>query len=212
VAATAPEPLVAIVGGSEALAGEALACLIDASGVRVLGCYGGAAELEAALAESAATLDAAIVDADDAASGLGAVRALRRANAGSRILLLCEVASQRVLRCAIDEHVEGVVLKSDDGEELIAALRHVLAGRSVMPAGWQAASPGPSMDAQVGALSMREREVLELAASGMSNKEIAARLVVSCNTVKFHLRTIYSKLGVNNRVQAAQKLAQLRGV
>ena len=51
-------------------------------------------------------------------------------------------------------------------------------------------------------LSAREREILALLASGMSNKQIASHLTISSNTVKFHLRTIYSKLGVRNRVQA----------
>ena len=55
-------------------------------------------------------------------------------------------------------------------------------------------------------LSEREREVIELAAAGRSNREIAEQLVISLNTVKFHLRTIYSRLGVHNRVQATQAL------
>ena len=71
-----------------------------------------------------------------------------------------------------------------------------------MPAGWQAASGERS--SALTALSAREREVLQLAAAGMSNKEIAEHLVISLNTVKFHLRSIYSRLGVSNRVQATQ--------
>jgi DNA-binding NarL/FixJ family response regulator len=59
---------------------------------------------------------------------------------------------------------------------------------------------------------MREREVMELLAGGLSNEEIASHLVVSPNTVKFHLRTIYSRLGVRNRVQAVQTVSRRPGI
>ena len=91
-------------------------------------------------------------------------------------------------------------LQSDPAEDVVLALQHVLEGRSVMPAGWHAASLRGQADSAT--LSARQREVLELAAAGLSNREIAERLFVSLNTVKFHLRSIYSKLDVHNRVQA----------
>jgi DNA-binding NarL/FixJ family response regulator len=52
-------------------------------------------------------------------------------------------------------------------------------------------------------LSPREREVIELAASGLTNQEIALRLEVSIHAVKFHLASTYQKLGAANRTQAA---------
>lgn len=52
-------------------------------------------------------------------------------------------------------------------------------------------------------LSAREREVIELAASGLTNRQIALRLRVSVHAVKFHLAATYQKLGVANRTQAA---------
>ena len=51
-------------------------------------------------------------------------------------------------------------------------------------------------------LSAREQEILEQLASGRANKEIARRFELTENTVKFHLKNIYAKLGVNSRVQA----------
>ena len=150
-----------------------------------------------------------VVDAEDPGAGPQAVTDLRRAYPAVKILLLCEAPSAALIRCAITERVEGVVLKSDAPEELIVALRHVLEGRAVMPTGWQRASLGSGTVAL--ALSTREREVLDLAVSGLSNKEIAERLVISTNTVKFHLRRIYSILGVHNRVQASQAMQQERG-
>jgi DNA-binding NarL/FixJ family response regulator len=59
---------------------------------------------------------------------------------------------------------------------------------------------------EVALLSGRQREVLDLLAHGASNSEIAGRLYISSNTVKFHLREIYGRLGVRNRVEAARLL------
>jgi LuxR family maltose regulon positive regulatory protein len=59
-------------------------------------------------------------------------------------------------------------------------------------------------------LSEREKEMLQLLADGVSNKEIAARLFVSENTVKFHLKNVYSKLGVGSRLQAINAARALR--
>ncbi|MCJ7701824.1 MAG: response regulator transcription factor, partial [Anaerolineales bacterium] len=58
-------------------------------------------------------------------------------------------------------------------------------------------------------LSERELEVLQLIAEGLTNQEIASRLYISLNTVKAHTRTIYSKLGVNNRTQAVARARSL---
>jgi DNA-binding NarL/FixJ family response regulator len=171
----------------------------------VVGVYSTVRELDSVLRAGPQELQAAIIDADEQTAGLGAVAEIRCGYPELKILLLCEVATPAVVRCAIEEHAEGVVLKSETVEDMVLALRHVLAGRSVMPVGWQAASvesePGPIRAA---ALSVREREVLDLVTAGMSNEEVAKHLVISSNTVKFHLRMIYSRLGVHNRVEATR--------
>lgn len=59
-------------------------------------------------------------------------------------------------------------------------------------------------------LSCREKEMLKSLFNGISNREIAGRLFVSENTVKFHLKNIYSKLGVGNRLQAINAARALR--
>ena len=58
-------------------------------------------------------------------------------------------------------------------------------------------------------LSERELEVLRLISGGLSNRAIAQRLVISSNTVKGHIRNIYGKLGVHNRVQATARARML---
>lgn len=71
----------------------------------------------------------------------------------------------------------------------------------------QSASGGP-----VHALTQRELEVLALVADGLSNREIAQRLFVTQQTVKFHLGNIFRKLGVANRTQAARRADELAAV
>ncbi len=200
----ATDSRIAIVGGVGALATEALTWTLTKDGNRVVGVYSTVGELSSVLRSGQPDLQAAIVDADEQAAGLGAVAEIRGAYPELKILLLCEAASPAVVRCAIDEYADGVVLKSETVEELVLALRHVLAGRAVMPAGWQAASLEPEPDTLPVVLSVREREVLDLVTAGMSNEEVAKHLVISSNTVKFHLRMIYSRLGVHNRVEATR--------
>jgi two-component system, NarL family, response regulator DevR len=182
--------------------------MLAKNGHHVVGVYPGVRELGSVSRGGQPELQATIVDADGQAAGLAAVAEIRCAYPKLKILLLCEVASPAVVRCAINEYVDGVVLKSETFEEMVLALRHVLAGRAVMPVGWQAASLEPEPGAALAALSAREREVLDLVTVGMNNEEIAKRLVISSNTVKFHLRMIYSRLGVHNRVQATRAAKQ----
>jgi DNA-binding NarL/FixJ family response regulator len=201
---TGTDSRIAIVGGVESLATEALAWILTKNGNHVVEVYATVGELGAMLRTGRGGLGAAIVDADEQAAGLEAVAEIRCAYPKMKILLLCEVASPAIVRCAIDGHLDGVVLKSESAEEVVLALHHVLAGRAVMPAGWQAASLEPEPGSSRAGLSAREREVLDLVTEGMSNEEVARRLVISSNTVKFHLRMIYSRLGVHNRVEATR--------
>jgi DNA-binding NarL/FixJ family response regulator len=202
--ATTPRPRIAILGGTGGLGSEALTWMLTEGGSSVLGCYPDYRALEAALRAERQLPQAALVDADDPVAGPFAVAELRLAYPELKILLLCGEASPVVVHCVLEQHVEGVVLKSDSAEEVILALRHVLEGRAVMPAGWHEKSLELGSVARL--LSVREREVLDLAAAGLSNREIAEHLVISTNTVKFHLREIYSILGVHNRVQASQAM------
>jgi DNA-binding CsgD family transcriptional regulator len=60
-----------------------------------------------------------------------------------------------------------------------------------------------------GGLTATERRVAELAVEGLANKEIARTLVVTVNTVEFHLRNTYAKLGIRSRVQLASRLQEV---
>ena len=68
----------------------------------------------------------------------------------------------------------------------------------------------PLSSFQVEALTQREKNIMELLALGYPNKVIAEKLSISINTIKYHLKTIFSKFGVNNRIQANLIYAQTK--
>jgi two-component system, NarL family, response regulator LiaR len=103
-----------------------------------------------------------------------------------------------IVRHAID----GVILKAVTGEALVESLERIHAGESV---GLDELSESPS----TAALSEREQEVLALMALGLSNRQIAHELYLSVDTIKTHVRSVFTKLGVSNRTQAALAAADL---
>ena len=105
----------------------------------------------------------------------------------------------------------GIAPATPDATALAAMVRVVAAGFTVMPADASPhsrpdspASPEP-FDALEEALTPRERDVLELVALGLSNHAIGTRLHISDHTVKFHLSSIFSKLGVRTRTGAVRR-------
>ena len=136
--------------------------MLTESGSRVIGPYPDPRALQADLDASSTEAQVALIDAEDPASGIAALAEVRRACPKLKIVLLCDGLTPAIVRCAIVERVEGVVLKSDSPEEVILALHHVLEGRAVMPSGWQTVPIDPEGGAPIESLSAREREVLEL--------------------------------------------------
>jgi two-component system, NarL family, response regulator LiaR len=103
-----------------------------------------------------------------------------------------------IVRHAID----GVILKAVTGEALVESLERIFAGESV---GLGELSEIPTTTT----LSEREQEVLALMALGLSNRQIAHELYLSVDTIKTHVRSVFGKLGVSNRTQAALVAADL---
>jgi DNA-binding NarL/FixJ family response regulator len=100
--------------------------------------------------------------------------------------------------------VDGVILKGMTAEQLVTALERVHRGEPI-------GIDRTAADDGAPALTEREREVLALIAMGSSNRQIASELYLSLDTVKTHVRKLFTKLGVNNRTQAAMA-AQEHGV
>ncbi len=135
--------------------------------------------------------------------GLSALAEIRRRNLNVHVLILTAFGDGESIQSALELAAEGFVLKTESPKQTIEAIRQVAQGRLVFPKvaqRWLMSQRKSEAESQ---LSPREREVLEFMAKGMTNPEIAQKLSVSENTVRFHLKNIYSKLGVSNRTEAA---------
>jgi DNA-binding NarL/FixJ family response regulator len=139
---------------------------------------------------------------------LAFVTELREASPDTAVVVLVDELTPSVAHAALEREVSGVVLGSDSAADIAGSLVQVAAGHSVFPAGWLAAVRRAEGESLYAVLSVRQLEVLELLAAGLDNARIAQRLHISRNTVKFHVRVIYERLGVTNRVQAARALGQ----
>ena len=105
----------------------------------------------------------------------------------------------------------GVVPPDAPSEELAAAVAAAGQGLIVLPKPLTERllqEPAPSVEELSEALTAREREVLDLLARGLKNAQIAGQLHISEHTVKFHISSLYSKLGVNNRAEAVSRGAR----
>jgi DNA-binding NarL/FixJ family response regulator len=142
--------------------------------------------------------------------GIEATRRLMRAAPRTRVVILTTFEQDDYIFGALRAGASGFLLKRTRPEELIDAVHTVAAGdsllspsvtRRVVERMSQQPTPDLSNQAKLDELTAREREVLKLVASGLSNREIGDRLVVEEATVRSHIRRILMKLGLRDRVQ-----------
>jgi DNA-binding NarL/FixJ family response regulator len=190
------------------LMAEALGRVLREAGMHVVGCYG----TLPALLEKVRRCRPAVVIADAGlADGPGGAATLlwelRQAGPASKLVVLTADVDGPLARAVMQHGVQAVILKSSPMSDAVQVLQHVAHGRtSFPPTLLERLTERPDTRG----LSSRQLEVLEELAKGRSNDEIARRLFISTNTVKFHLRAIYDRLGVHNRVEAARLLGQRR--
>ncbi|MFI6764795.1 response regulator [Streptomyces sp. NPDC050355] len=186
--------------------------LLDAeSDIEVVGDAGTAGHALArgpALRPDVAVLDVRLPDGD----GVSVCRELRSSMPGLACLILTSFDDDDALLDSIMAGAAGYVLKEIKGADLVAAVRTVASGRSMLDPATTARlmrrlrgeedEARPEEDALSG-LSPREREILDLIGEGLTNRQIGARLYLSEKTIKNHISRMLSKLGVERRIQAA---------
>lgn len=130
-------------------------------------------------------------------SGIDIASAIREQGLPTRVLIVTTFSRPGYLQRALQAGVFGYVLKDASSDELAGAVRSVHAGQRYVPpelASLAWTTPDP--------LSERERQILQLAEAGMTNKQIAAELVLSVGTVRNYLAEAMSKLRASNRIEA----------
>ena len=147
--------------------------------------------------------------------GVKATAEILARHPGVRIIMLTTFEDDEYVKDALELGAAGYLLKDIPPAELVAAIRAVHGGAILIapqvakalirkaytaPEG-QAVTPDWMLE-----LSRREREILERVARGMSNKEIASELCIAEQTVRNHISTIYSKMGVSDRLQAMRMM------
>jgi DNA-binding NarL/FixJ family response regulator len=136
--------------------------------------------------------------------GIEATRQIVAEYGDSRVVVLTSFSDrERILR-AIDAGAVGYLLKDADPEELFRGVRAAARGDSPLaPRAAQAVLSERTTPDRTDQLTDREREVLALVGAGLPNKRIARRLEISEKTVKAHLTSIFQRIDVTDRTQAA---------
>lgn len=145
--------------------------------------------------------------------GLQALAKVKAAHPDTKVIMLTAYPSRDHVAASFRNGASGFLSKTTDPEHVPAAIQIVAAGdaivdRELLQGAMQALSEPrkpemPELGLDELDLTYQEQRVLKLIAAGLENRRIADRLSVSHNTIKTHMRNIYSKLGVNDRTQAA---------
>jgi two-component system nitrate/nitrite response regulator NarP len=197
------------VADSRQLIAEALGALVSTvDGLELVDVFNGPVALPAIVARHPDVLLVGIGAEPSEAFEL--VRSLRRIALNLEIVLVADVLTPELVTFVLDHRLNGLILTDTPPTDLAARLDRVASGHAVLPANWHAVIAN-HRDDPIDSLSERQLEVLTLVAEGCSYEEIGERLFISANTVKFHLRSIYMRLGVRNRMAAARMLTEHGG-
>jgi DNA-binding NarL/FixJ family response regulator len=193
-------PTLVIVEDHPAL-GQGMKILFEHSGFDVLGLVGTATagyDLIGTAKPAAALIDIGL----PGESGIELARRLLRRDADLGIVFFSGVEDLVQLRDALDCGARGFVHKTAEPDALVAAVRAVAAGGSYVDQDARARLLHRDTTATIRVLSVREREVLDLLAQGLTGEEVAARLFLSPETVRTHIRNAMRKLQADTRVHA----------
>lgn len=196
-------PIRVLIADDHAVVRGGLSALLTAAGFEVVGAAvdgADAVRLVEELAPDLVLMDLSMPVLD----GIEATRQILAGDSPSRIVALTSFAERDRVLAAIGAGCWGYLLKDSEPDELIRSIRAAASGGApfdprVAGVLLEALGTPPT----TAGLTPREREVLQLVAGGRSNKEIARALGISEKTVKAHMTSIFHRLGVDDRTQAA---------
>lgn len=197
-----------LVADDHSLFRDGLVSLLEAAGFEVVSQVGnGQAAVEAALRLRP---DATLLDITmPVMSGLEALHAIRAAWPEAQVVMLTASDDESLLFEAVEAGARGYLLKNLNADEFVDMLNGLARGEAAMTRQTTArlmarfSQHPPPHPFAPDHLTQREADLLELMVKGLSNKEIALTLSLSENTVKYHVKHILQKLGVQNRTEAA---------
>ena len=149
-------------------------------------------------------------------SGLEVFEQLLNSKSAIRVVFFSASATDTQIWTAIQKGAHGVLLKETPLQELLEALKAVAAGDSLQPSAYVREAMERQTQRLARAdfvrqtLTPRELEILMLAASGLSNKEIGTKLQLAEGTVKLHLHSVYRKLGIGSRMALIELVDECR--
>jgi len=135
--------------------------------------------------------------------GIGATRRIVAEVEGAAVVILTSFADRERILQALDAGAVGYLLKDAEPDELVRGIYAAARGESPLAPKAAHAILRARSEQQTVTLSGRELEVLACVAEGLQNKQIARRLEISEKTVKAHLTSVFSQIGVTDRTQAA---------
>jgi DNA-binding NarL/FixJ family response regulator len=187
--------------------------LEQSSDIKVVGESGSAVEASAripALRPNVAILDGRLPDG----SGVDVCRDIRSVDPSIHALILTSYDDDEALFAAIMAGASGYILKQVTGNDLVEIVRKVAAGQSLIDPSLTARvlerlRQGEQAPSELAALTEREREILELIAEGLTNRQIGERVFLAEKTVKNYVSSVLTKLGLERRTQAAALATRL---
>jgi two-component system, NarL family, response regulator LiaR len=159
--------------------------------------------------------DVAVLDVRmPGATGIDVARWIREQGLSVRVLILTAYDDDPFVIAALQAGANGYLLKNAEADEMTAAVRAVYTGQPTLDPGvahkLMVHLAGESQSSPpVEPVTEREREVLQLVASGLTNRAIGLKLTISDRTVQGHLASIYAKLRVNSRTEAVTRALNL---
>jgi two-component system response regulator DevR len=205
-----PRARVLIVEDHQVVADGLAALISDQDDMEVVGQAGSVSDAVARAAElgpDVVLMDFRLPDGTGADAGAG----IRQVRPETKLIFLTREDSDAARFAAIEAGASAFIHKSKAASEVVEAIRVVAAGGTLFTPRTISAliNKRREVESQLERLTAREKEVLRLMAEGMASREIASKLGISYTTVRTHIRSLGSKLGVHSKLEAIIKAREL---